>query len=79
MRASCRKRAGTVLPTAENLGLITADHIILSEESESRCGRTRSGNSVVTIPPMQNKNFSGDPEEPNEVLGVDEETKSHFH
>ena len=36
-RASCRRRAGTVVPRAENLGdLITADHKVLSEESESR-------------------------------------------
>ena len=35
--ASCRRRAGTVVPRAENFGdLITADHKILSEESESR-------------------------------------------
>ena len=36
-RASCRRRAGTVVPRAESFGdLITADHKILSEESESR-------------------------------------------
>ena len=36
-RASCSRRAGTVLPKAEHFGvLITADHKILSEESESR-------------------------------------------
>ena len=35
--ASCRRRAGTVGPKAEHSGdLITADHEILSEESESR-------------------------------------------
>ena len=35
-RASCRRRAGTVVPRAENFGdLITADHKILSEEIES--------------------------------------------
>ena len=35
-RASCRRRAGTVVPRAEKFGdLITADHKILSEESES--------------------------------------------
>ena len=37
MRASCRRRAGTVVPRAENVGdLITADHKVLSEVSESR-------------------------------------------
>ena len=36
-RASCRRRAGTVVPRAEIFGdLITADHKILSEGSESR-------------------------------------------
>ena len=36
-RASCRRRAGTVVPTAEQFcDLITADHKVLSEESESR-------------------------------------------
>ena len=36
-RASCRRRAGTVLPESDHFGdLITADHKILSEESESR-------------------------------------------
>ena len=36
-RASCRRRAGTVVPRAEIFGdLITADHKVLSKESESR-------------------------------------------
>ena len=36
-RSSCRRRTGTVVPSAEHFGdLITADHKILSEESESR-------------------------------------------
>ena len=36
-RASCRRRAGSVVPKAEQIGdLITADHQILSEGSESR-------------------------------------------
>ena len=35
-RASCRRRAGTVVPKAERFGdLLTADHKILSEGSES--------------------------------------------
>ena len=34
---ACIKRAGTVVPKADNFGdLITADHKLLSEESESR-------------------------------------------
>ena len=36
-RASCRRRAGTVVPRAENVGdLITADRKVLSEGCESR-------------------------------------------
>ena len=36
-RAFCRRRTGTVVSRAEQVGdLITADHKILSEESESR-------------------------------------------
>ena len=36
-RASCRRRAGSVLPKAENIGdFITAEHKVLSEESEAR-------------------------------------------
>ena len=86
-RASCRRRAGTVVPRAGKIGdLITVDHKILSDNCESRnnhrhavVGGTRLGHSVVTILPMQNKNFPGDPEEPNEVPGADKEANSHFH
>ena len=36
-RSSCRRRTGTVMPRAEHVGeFITADHKVLSEESESR-------------------------------------------
>ena len=36
-KASCRRRTGTVVPRAEHFGdLITADHKVLSESSESR-------------------------------------------
>ena len=41
-------------------------------------GGTRFGNAVGTILPTQNKNFPGDAEEPDEVLGADKETKSLF-
>ena len=34
---------------------------------------------MVTILPVQNKNFSGNPEQPTEVPGADQETKSHLH
>ena len=33
---------------------------------------------MVTILPVQNKDFSGDPEEPNEVPGADKDTKKSF-
>ena len=37
IRASCRRRAGTVVPRAEKIGdLITADHKVLSDNCESR-------------------------------------------
>ena len=85
-RASCRRRAGTVVPRAKHFGdLITADHKVLGEESESRnnhryaVGGRRLGNTVDTIIPVQIKIFPGDPEEPNEVPGANEETKSHLH
>ena len=42
------------------------------------CGGTRFGNSAVTILHMQNKNFSGNPEEPTEVPGADEEPKAIY-
>ena len=36
-RASCRKRTGTIVPRAENVGdSITADHKVLGEGCESR-------------------------------------------
>ena len=57
-RASCRRRAGAVVPKAENfVDLITADHKVLSEGSESRNNHRYAvvvqdfGNSVVTILP----------------------------
>ena len=88
-RASCRRRAGTVVPKAAHFGdLITADYKILSEESESR-----NNHRVVTILPVQNKIFPGDREEftkvpravteakgylYRQVRGTDKETKSHL-
>ena len=67
-RASCRRLAGTVVPKAEKKILviqITADHKVLSEGCESRHNHRL---------PMQNKNFSGNPEE---LAGADKETQSH--
>ena len=77
-RASCRRRAGAVMPRAEHFGdLFTADHKVLCEETESRNNNRYAvvvqdfATPVVTILPMQNKNFSGNPEEVNEVLGAE--------
>ena len=78
-----RRRAGTVVPRAENVGdLITAVHKILSEESESRnshrCVMVVQDLATQWLPSYPCKNhFPGDPEEPFEVPAADEETKSH--
>ena len=74
------------MPRAEQFGdLITADHKILIEESESRNNHRHAvvvqdlATQWLQILPVQNQNFPGDPEEPNEVPGADEETTSHLH
>ena len=66
--------------------LITADHKISKQESQSRNRRlyallwyTIWQHRGYNISRVQNKNFSRDPEEPNEIPGADEETKSHLH
>ena len=74
-RASCRRRAGTVVPRGK---IWWFNDWITKFLASIRCCGTRFGNSVVTILRAQNKNFSGDPEEPNEVRGADEEAKSHW-
>ena len=84
-RASCRRRAGTVVPRAEHCGdLITADHKSLSEESESRNNHRFAvvvqdlASQWLHTYPCQTKNFPG-PRRAYEVPGVDEEAKSHLH
>ena len=79
-RASCRRRAGTVEPRAEHFSdFITADHKVLSESESRNASICRDGTAMQWIPiPVQIKNFLGDPEEPNEVLGADKETKKSF-
>ena len=70
-RASCRRRAGTVVLRAEHIGdLITADHKFLSEESESRNNhryavvlQDLATQWLQSFSFMKNKNFPGDPEE----------------
>ena len=63
-RASCRRRAGTVVPRAGNFGdLITADHKILSEGSESRNNHRYAvvvqdlATQWIQSYPCKNKNF----------------------
>ena len=84
--ASCRRRAGTVVRKAENVGdFITADHKVLSEGRESRNNHRYAvvvqdlSTQSLQFYQCKNKNISGDTEEPNEVLGAIEETKSHLH
>ena len=84
-RDSCRRRAGTVVPRVEHFGdLIIADHKILSEESELRNNHRYAvvvqdlATQWLQSYPCKNRNFPGDPEEPNEVPGADEEAKSHL-
>ena len=84
-RASCRRRVGTVVPRAEHFGdLITAGHKILSEESESRNNHRYAvvvqdlATQWLQSYPCKSKNFSGDPEEPNEVPGADKENQKSF-
>ena len=84
VRASCTRRAGTVVPRAERFGdLITVDHKALSEESESRNNHRYAVAQDVATQWIQSypckQIFPGDPEEPNEVPGADEETKSDVH
>ena len=44
------------------------------------CSRgARLSHSMDPVVSVQNKNFAGDSEEPNEVPGADEETKSHLY
>ena len=78
-RASCRRPAGTVVPRAEHFGdLITADQKTFSVEKVNRV-------TIIDMPwykdftPMQNKDFPGDPWEPDEVPRADKEAKSHSH
>ena len=78
-KASCRRRAGTVVPRAEHFGdLIAADHKVFSVKKVSH-------GTIIDMPwwyktwQPSGYNPTEDPEEPNEVPGADEETKSHLH
>ena len=85
-RASCRRRAGTVGPKAENFGdLKTADHKVLSEGCEPRIHHRYAvvvqdlASQWSQFYPCKTKSFPGDPEERSEVPGADKEAKSHSH
>ena len=52
----------------------------ISTQSSIRCGGTRLGNSVDTMKPVQNQNFSGNRKELAKVLGADVgQPKNHQH
>ena len=65
--------------------LVSADHKILSEESESRDNHRYAvvvqdlATQRLQSYPCKTRNFPGFPEEPDEVPGADKETKSHLH
>ena len=76
-RASCRERAGTGVPKAEKVGdLISADHKILSEESESR-NNHRYAIVVQDLATEWIQFFPGKTESSQDIQN--EETKSHLH
>ena len=82
-RASCRRRTGTVVPIAENVGdLITPDHKILSEGSESRNNHRYAvvvqdlATQWLQLYPCKTKTSL---ETQKKVSGAEEETKSHLH
>ena len=85
--ASCRRRTGTVVPTAKIFGdLINADHKVLSEGCESRHNhryaivvQDLATQWVQSFLPMWDENFSGNTKELAKVLGAHEKTKSHSH
>ena len=84
--SSCSRRTGTLVPRAEHSGdVITADHKILSEESESRNNHRYAvvvqdlATQWIQSYPCKAKSSRETPEEPNEVPGADEETQSHLH
>ena len=84
--ASCRRRAGTVVPRAENFGdLTTADHKVFSEESDSR-NKHRYAVVVQDLATQwiqsylcKSKSSQETLKKPDEVPGANEETKSHLH
>ena len=76
-RAPCRRRAGGVVPRAENFGdFITADQKVLSEGCEPRNNHRYAvvvGHPMDPVVSVQNKNFSGNTKELAKVLGAEQE------
>ena len=73
--ASCSRRAGTVVPRAENVGdFFAADHKVLSEESDSRDNHRYA----VVVQDFATQWIQSYPRKTDEVPGADEETKSHL-
>ena len=77
-RVSCRRRTGTVVPRTEHVGdLITADHKILSKESESRNNHRHAvevqdlATQCLQPHPPKTKTFSGNTKELAKVLGAE--------
>ena len=82
----CRRRTGEAsLPRAEKFGdLITADHNVLHEESESRNNHRYavSRNKILLLSGfnfIREKNLSGDAKEFTEVFRTVTKAKSHLH
>ena len=73
------------MPRAEIFLVITADHKILSEESESRNNHRYAvvvqdlATQWLQSYPCKTKTSQETREELTKVLGADEETKSHLH
>ena len=84
-RSSCRRRAGTVVPRAENFGdLISADHKVLSEGSESRNNHRYAvvvldlATQCLQSYPCKTKTSQETQKSLQKIPGADKETKSHL-
>ena len=78
--APCRRRNGEAVPRAVNFGdLITADHKVLSDNCESRNNHRYavvvqgSSHSMDPGVPVQNQNFTRNPEKLAKVFGTRKE------
>ena len=85
-RAPCSRRTGTAVPRAENFGdLITADHKVLDEESESRNNHRYSvvvqdfGHPMDSIFSVKTKTSQEDGKEFTEVSRAVGKDESHLY